>query len=575
MAEKSLCFVTFSSLKRISYPILFYSAQLTFLPYDPVMRKIILLLAFVSFALSGHAQLGADTVAKIEALFTRYKATNPGAQLAISRNGQTLFSKAWGMGDLEHPTALTTSSPVEAGSVSKQFTAAAILLLEQEGKLSLSDDVRKHVPELPPYGTTVTLRHMMQHTSGLKDWGVIAAIAGWPRGTKTYTNEDALHIASLQPTLNHLPGDEYIYSNTNYNLFAVIVERVSGKTLAEYTKEKIFEPAGMSRTQWRADYRKVVPDRAIAYSKASTGYLTNMPNEYVYGNGGLLTTAEDLLKWNDFYLSGKFGNPSLLQKQLSTTAFNNGVMHTYAAGLFVTIYKGWQLVTHDGATAGYRASLDYFPELGLSIAWLSNTAEFDREAPLAQLIRDVFLPKKALSQSPAPAHYAMDEKGMAGYAGWYKNSRTNGGLKLYTDKGKFYATGVGEIRPVEENVFMIGNNRFEMTRGKHRGILFISSAKDSLYFTAVDSFATGEKLDQYAGNYYSAEAMVAYELKLKDGKLIALVKPKTEMELTPTFRDGFNFSQGTIYFERGKNKKIEGFKISSGRARHVAFKRVG
>ncbi|HEX6170480.1 MAG TPA: serine hydrolase domain-containing protein, partial [Chitinophagaceae bacterium] len=235
------------------------------------MKKLYLFIILLNACLVGKAQSWQDTVSQIEKLFARYKPGKPGAQLAISRNGKIIFSKAWGMADLEHNVPLTTESITEAGSVSKQFTAAAILLLEQQGKLSLDDDLRKYVPELPDYGYKISLRHMMQHKSGLKDWGAVAAIAGWPRTTKTYNNEDALYIISNQKTLNHKPGDEYIYSNSNYNLFAIIVQRVSGMSLAEYTRKYIFEPAGMKHTQWRDNYKRIVPNRAIAYSRSGSG----------------------------------------------------------------------------------------------------------------------------------------------------------------------------------------------------------------------------------------------------------------------------------------------------------------
>jgi CubicO group peptidase (beta-lactamase class C family) len=186
-----------------------------------------------------------------------------------------------------------------------------------------------------------------------------------------------LHIISLQKTLNNKPGDEYIYSNSGYNLLAIIVQRVSGSSLAVFSKKYLFEPAGMMNTEWRDDYQRVVPNRAIAYSKGSKGYYTNMPNENVYGNGGLLTTAEDLLAWNNYYLNGKLGLPSLLSRQLTITPFNNGKRHTYAAGLIVDSLNGWPSVTHSGATAGYRANLDLFSDKGLSIAWVSNTGQPD------------------------------------------------------------------------------------------------------------------------------------------------------------------------------------------------------
>jgi CubicO group peptidase (beta-lactamase class C family) len=357
------------------------------------MKKSMLVAAFLLAMISANSQTWDDTVRAIEKIFERYKPSNPGAQVAISRNGKIIYSKAWGVADLEHNAPLTTTSPTEAGSVSKQFTAAAILLLEQQGKLSLNDDVRKYIPELPEYGNTVTLAHMMRHTSGLKDWGSIAAIAGWPRSTVTYSNDDALLIASRQKTLNNKPGDEYIYSNTNYNLLAVIVARVSGMSFADFTQKNIIQPAGMTHTQWRSNFKKIVPNRAIAYSKAGNDYYTNMPNEYVHGNGGLLTTAEDLIAWTNYYTSGKFGSPSLLKNQTATVPLNAGAVNRYAAGLFIRSYKDKQVFTHDGATAGYRANLVYVEALGLTIAWLSNTSEFDRSPNAAVALEEIFLGK--------------------------------------------------------------------------------------------------------------------------------------------------------------------------------------
>ncbi|NDU98727.1 serine hydrolase domain-containing protein [Spirosoma terrae] len=341
------------------------------------MKRILILLFLVISPVDSFAQLSADTLARIDKIFDRYLPQNPGCQLSISRNGSVIFSKAWGMADLEHTIPLTTESITEAGSVSKQFTAAAVLLLEQQGKLSLDDDIRKYIPEIPDYGTPITLRRMMHHASGFRDWGSVAGIAGWPRTTKTYSNDDALDIIIHQKALNHKPGDEFLYSNSNYNLFAILVERVSGLSLADYTKNYLFEPAGMTHTQWRDDFRRIVPNRAIAYEKTATGYETDMPNEYVYGNGGLLTTTEDLLKWNEYYWNGHFGSPSLLPKQLTIEVFNNGTTYPYAAGLYVTKNKGQDYVYHTGSTAGYRALLIRYPQEKLSIAWLSNTSQFD------------------------------------------------------------------------------------------------------------------------------------------------------------------------------------------------------
>ena len=278
------------------------------------MKSIQLLFTSLFVFQISFAQTWQDTLSLIDKTFSQYLPENPGCQLTVSRNGQLIFSKAWGMGDLERNVLLSTNSVLEAGSVSKQFTAAAILLLEQQGKLSLDEDVRKYIPELPDYGNRIQLRQMLHHTSGLRDWGSVAELTGWPRTKKFYTNEDALEIITRQKHLNNKPGDEFIYSNSNYNLFAIIIQRVSGLTLAAFTRKYIFEPAAMTHTQWRDDPNRIVPNRAIAYSKSDSGFETNMPNEYVYGNGGLLTTTEDLVKWNNFYQQGRLGTSSLLSK---------------------------------------------------------------------------------------------------------------------------------------------------------------------------------------------------------------------------------------------------------------------
>lgn len=537
------------------------------------MRKPAILLAFVSTCLFVNGQSWEDTVARIEKIFARYKPGGPGTQLAISRNGQLIFSKAWGMADLEHNTPLTTQSITEAGSVSKQFTAAAILLLEQQGKLSLDDDVRKYVPELPDYGHKITLRQMMQHKSGLKDWGAIAGIAGWPRTTKTYNNDDALYIIANQKTLNYKPGDEYLYSNSNYNLFAVIVQRVSGMSLADFTRKNIFEPAGMKNTQWRDNYKRIVPNRAMAYSKSGPAYQTNMPNEYVYGNGGLLTTAEDLLIWCNYYLNGKFGTPSLLPKQIATSAFNNGVMHPYAAGLFTGEYRGWKYVSHDGATAGYRANLEAYPELGLAIAWLSNTSEFDSDTlNVAEAIGDFFVPvKKAEEKKNTPSSITVTKEKLSSYTSWFRNSRTGGGVRFYLQNDKLYATQVGQLTPIAENIFVTGNNRVEINKN---GFLFINGAKDSIYFTKTDSARLDEQnLNGYAGEYFSEEAEAKFHIVIKNGKVVMQQKPRTELILSPTYKDGFESPAGTVYFER-ENDKIVRMKISVGRARNVEFRKI-
>lgn len=257
-------------------------------------------------------------VTAIDKVFARWNSTTlPGCTVGVSRAGQVV-TRAYGMADLEHGVPNRPDAIIEAGSVSKQFTAAAVLLLVQQGKVSLDDAVRKYIPELPDYGAPLTVRHILTHTSGLRDWGSIEGIVGWPRTTRAYTHAHVLDIVSRQKALNFPSGTAYSYSNTGYNLAAILVERVSGQSFQNFTRENLFAPLGMTRTSWRDDFTRVVQDRSIAYDVSSTGEVTmDMPFENVFGNGGLLTTVGDLLRWNENSVTGKVGGKALIDFNVS------------------------------------------------------------------------------------------------------------------------------------------------------------------------------------------------------------------------------------------------------------------
>ena len=226
----------------------------------PVVTAAVLMLLAVS--INGQTS---DTIRRIDQLFSQYHNAMPGVAVAIARDGQTIYSKAYGLAEMEHLVPNTTETIFEAGSVSKQFTAAAILLLIQDGKMSVNDDVRKYVPELPQYDAPITIRHLLSHTSGLKDWGALYGLTGWPRTTRVYTQELSWDIVFRQKSLNFTPGSQYSYSNSNYVLLVLITERVSGKRFAEFTRERLFEPLGMKDTRWRDNHRDIITRRAVAY----------------------------------------------------------------------------------------------------------------------------------------------------------------------------------------------------------------------------------------------------------------------------------------------------------------------
>lgn len=540
------------------------------------MKTSTLLYLFLLVSTTCLSQTRQDTIALIDKAMSIYLPEQPGAQLSIKKNGKIIYSKAFGSANLEYNVPLTITSKIEAGSVSKQFTAAAILLLEQQGKLSLSDDVRKYIPEMPNYGNAITLEQMMRHTSGLKDWGAIAALTGWGRSTINYSNDDALRFIIAQKTLNNIPGAEFIYSNSNYNLFAIIVERVSGQSLAAYTKQYIFIPAGMTNTEWRDNHNRIVKDRATAYGKTENGLETHMPSEDAYGNGGLLTTTEDLLKWNDFYLSGKFGTPSLFAKQTQTTTFNNGKRNDYAAGLFIQNFRGQRHIQHSGATAGYRAFLEILPDMNLEMAFLSNTSQFDgAKTRLDSTLKNIFI---AETETPKPdtkeTAVTVPETLLNTYAGWYKNDRSGAGMQLEV-KDKNLSMNTTALVPQSDNTFKNGQAMIEIDNKK--GVLRLINKTDTIPFTKVATAVVNKDyLEAFVGNYFSTETNSTITISQKDGKLVLQIKSNMAFDLNPTYKDAFTIADfgDNLSFTKNKKQQTTGMTISSGRARNVVFMKI-
>jgi CubicO group peptidase (beta-lactamase class C family) len=367
------------------------------------------LLPFIGVALTAilasralSAEAPANLEAEVDKIFAKWNASTPGCAVGVGIGGKPVLVKAYGMADLEHDVPNTPETIFEAGSVSKQFTALAVLLLAKEGRLSIDDPVRKYIPELPDYGGPLTIRHILTHTSGLRDWGSVESIAGWPRTTREYTHAHVLDIVSRQRSLNFPSGTHWSYSNTGFNLAAIIVERVSGTAFAEFSRQRIFAPLGMGRTSWRDDHTRIVKGRAIAYADERGAFHTEMPFENVHGNGGLLTTVGDLLKWNENFVSPAVGTAALLAEQQRAAHTSDGKELNYALGLYVGDYRGVRSVWHSGSTAGYRAHLSRFPDSHTSVTVLCNVSS--GEATRANnAVADVLLGDRLKPAPPRPA----------------------------------------------------------------------------------------------------------------------------------------------------------------------------
>jgi CubicO group peptidase (beta-lactamase class C family) len=356
-----------------------------------IRALLVVSLAILSLSAAPAAQAVATRPeTAVDQIFATWTSATPGCAVGVAVAGKPVLLKAYGMADLEHDVRNTPETIFEAGSVSKQFTVLAVQLLASEGKLSLDDPVRKYIPELPDYKVPLTIRNMLNHTSGLRDWGSVESIAGWPRTTREYTHGHVLEIVSRQKSLNFEPGTAWSYSNTGFNLATMIVSRVSGIPFPEFEQQRIFKPLGMTHTSWRDDHTRIVKGRAMAYALQSGEYHTEMPFENVYGNGGLLTTVGDLLIWNENFVTPKVGSANALKEMAAVGHFNDGKPLAYGLGLFVEDYRGVHNIYHSGSTAGYRAHLNRFPAAHTSVAVLCNGANGDASRS-ANRVSDVFL----------------------------------------------------------------------------------------------------------------------------------------------------------------------------------------
>jgi CubicO group peptidase (beta-lactamase class C family) len=277
---------------------------------------------------------------QVDQLFTKWdKVETPGAAIAIIKDGKIIYSRGYGMANLEYDIPNTPATVFHIASVSKQFTAFAIYLLERENKLSLDDDVRRYLPELHDFGKAITIRQLLHHTSGLRDQWNLLALAGW-RLEDVITQQDVLGLIWRQKELNFAPGEQMLYSNTGYTLLGLIVERVSGTSLSKFTQERIFQPLGMTHTHFQDDYGSLVKNRAYSYYTQEGGYKYIALSYSTVGPTSLFTTVEDLARWDQNFYDGRVGGEMVLDKMQAKGQLNNGRDINYASGLVIDEYRG-------------------------------------------------------------------------------------------------------------------------------------------------------------------------------------------------------------------------------------------
>ncbi len=533
---------------------------------------------------------------KIDALFAQYdKPNSPGCALGVIRDGRLIYARGYGLANLEHSIPISSRTVFDIGSTSKQFAAASILLLAQHGKLSLDDEIRKFIPEIPSYDQKITIRHLLHHTSGLRDYLTLMSLVGTDFSGVT-TDDDALKLLARQKEINFTPGAEHLYSNSGYFLLSVIVRRANGKSLREFAHENIFTRLGMKHTHFHDDHTMIVPLRATGYARKENGeFGVEMSNFEQTGDGAVMTTIEDLLLWDQNFYQAKVGGRQLIDLLLTQGKLNGGEKLQYASGLYVGEHRGLKMVSHGGAWAGYRAELIRFPEERFSVACLCNV-DSSNPSGLARQVADLYLSDRlkpdnqpAASASIAPPISAkLSPQELTQKTGTFHEKATgalwkvtavNGNLVVDASAITFSAIPISKTQFRAVNAPADINITFDKAEAGKPLIMSVQIETDkAMVFEAIlPPVLTPAQLAEYVGDYYSEELLALYRVVLEGGKLfLRLTNRDTELSkkpLEPSLRDAFGVGGLILNFARDGQDKISYFTVNAGRVKNIRFLR--
>ncbi|MGH7526956.1 MAG: serine hydrolase domain-containing protein [Gemmatimonadales bacterium] len=545
-------------------------------------------------ALAGQSSLPDSTARRLDAVFAQYdRASSPGCAPGVYRDGRIGYAKAYGSANLELGAPLTPASVFDIGSTSKQFTAMSVLLLARDGKLALDDDVRRYLPSLPEYGAPITIRHLLYHTSGIRDYTTLLALAGEPTQNWT-TDDDALELIVRQRALNFAPGSEWQYSNSGYFLLSLVVKRVSGQSLRRFAQSRIFEPLGMAQTHIHDDHAMVVPNRATGYvpSDSAGPFRIEMSDFEQTGDGSVFTTVEDLVKWDENFYSAVVGGPELLAEMVKPGALNDGKPVDYAAGLVVGEYRGLKTVEHGGAWAGYRAQLLRFPTEHVSIACLCNLGSANPDR-LAQQVADVYLADRlgpAENQAVAGADVTatagspiLSPDQLRAAVGTYRDPSLGRVARVVLTDGRpvlKYSGASLALRPVSATEFRLVDFDARLRllpggAGAPRRIRLSGFGSGERTLVAIAPVRpTRAALGQLAGEYFSAEIQSTYRIVLEGDALVLRARNLPSTALEPTIGDEFEYPvYGLMLRFTRRDGRVTGFNLTSGRTQGLAFER--
>jgi CubicO group peptidase (beta-lactamase class C family) len=519
---------------------------------------------------------------RIDAIFSSFGPSTPGCAVGVYRAGEIVFAKGYGMANLEHAIPITPETVLDIGSVSKQFTAFAIHLLASQGKVSLSDDVRKYVPELPDFGSVTTLQHLVNNTSGLRDYGALRMVED-PRWTVEHplNRAEVMHLLQQQRALNFPSGDRYLYSNTNWLLLATVVERVEGRPFRDVLMQKVFGPLAMEHSVLRDDPGRIVPGRAATYTPLREGgYRANLGWALAHdlpGPGNVHTTLGDLARWDAAFYDEREGSTGIAQAMYAQARLADGVTIPYASGLIVGEHRGLRTIFHGGAGGG-SSHLIRFPDQRLSVAVLCNQSSTHTPShQYARRVADVFLPDDSAPVLPAAG--PQDETQLSRYAGRYISRETGSFREFIVDDGRLAERSADQLWPLEalgEGRYADTDIRVEFTEDANAGTVFLTDGtRLPLRREHEEWRPKRDELAEYAGTYRSAELDVTWTIDVTPDALLLRRKYAKEQALQPLVADLFRAGPGLVMaFARNEEGMVARLSISFPGVLNLEFTRA-
>lgn len=547
----------------------------------------LLLAAHLSAAAAAARGQADKRASQVDAIFAELdRAPAPGAAVIVVRDGKVLLRKGYGLASVEHRVPVTPSTVFDVASVSKQFTGLAVAMLVSEGKIKLGDDVRTHIPELPDFGHRVTVGHLVHHTSGIRDWPGALLVGGW-RFDDVITFNQIMLMAYNQRDLMFAPGAEYSYSNTNYNLLAELIRRVTGRPFREWTDERLFRPLGMTNTRFRDHYTEVIADRAFGYARGSDGKYHHMPNNLTaLGSSSLFTTADDLARWLINFDEGTAGGRAALSLARTRGTLGDGKTIDYAFGLVHGDHRRLPMIFHDGGWAGFSSLVVYFPDQKFGVAALSNGGPVN-VGDAVKKITDIYL-EKELAAQPAPAAAAaatadgaaaaVPPAELGDYVGLYRlgpGSYVRIRLEGATLTSEVTREKPAALTPRAEREFSAGGAKFVFRRdaaGKVEAVEYRGRLAPRVDEPAA---AQPARLEDYAGDYESEELGTSYRVAAKNGSLEMQHRRHGTIPLARLWRDDFGSPVSfmtSVEFQRDREGRVIGFVVNGHpRSRNIRF----